>query len=174
MYLDGLYKVIPLEIERRTKGVYFDMVPQFLAKKVDSIERVHHDNSVFSPGSVGDVSRPWYMHPFQDDYLMTLQGTRSIELYNFEHDKIEKFELSRDYVKKDGKIIYDGAAILHWPKNVFHRNASGENGSTSINLAVRYKGFNIDTEFNIYDIDFKNKKAFVIRKGALDQPISNK
>ncbi len=60
--------------------------------------------------------------------------------------------------------------MLVWPCGVFHRIVScPEQGSGSVNFAVRYEGFNIRTNFNIYDLDTESGKYKVIREGHLDQ-----
>jgi hypothetical protein len=38
-----------------------------------------------------------------------------------------------------------------------------------VNLAVHYEGFDIRTNFNIYDVDVATGKFHVIRKGDEDQ-----
>jgi len=69
---EGLYKIIPLKLFRKTKGVSFDILPKEIVPKVDAVDRVIHSKSAVSPGPVGDVAEPWYMHPHQDDNLMVL------------------------------------------------------------------------------------------------------
>jgi hypothetical protein len=166
----GLYKIIPLKPFRKTPGVMFDIVPMEMFPRIDGIDRVIHEGGAVSPGSVGDVIRPWYMHPFQEDHLMVLQGTRYTELYTSDHGKIEVFDVSPGYIKKNGEIIFDGPAILSWPSNVFHRIKSDDRtGSISVNLAKRHEGFDIKTNFSIYSLDIGNGAYEVIREGYLDQ-----
>jgi hypothetical protein len=53
----------------------------------------------------------------------------------------------------------------------FHRIRSDEeSGSASINFAVRYEGFDVRTNFNVYDLDPVGGKYRMIRAGYLDQP----
>lgn len=59
--------------------------------------------------------------------------------------------------------------MLVWPRNVFHRIVSGEEGSASLNFALRYPGFDIDTNFSVYDLDAATGRHEVIREGRLDQ-----
>ena len=54
--------------------------------------------------------------------------------------------------------------------NVFHRIKSGPEGSKSLNFAVRYEGFDIRTNFNIYDLDVDSGEYSVAREGHKDQP----
>ena len=79
--MSSLYRIIPLRILRRTEGVKFDeMVPSDIPK-INGIDRVIHGPNSISPGPVENVTRPWYMHPGQDDNLMVLQGTRYIDIF---------------------------------------------------------------------------------------------
>ncbi len=166
-----LYKVIPLQALRRTPGVLFDCIPPELLPKIDSIDRVMHEHGAISPGPIGDVLRPWYMHPFQDDHLMVLQGTRYVDIYSVKHGKIEHFEVSPNKIIKNGKVIYDGPSFLVWPRGVFHRIQSDpQTGSASINFATHYEGFDLKTNFSIYDLDPATGEFKVIREGSLDQP----
>ena len=166
----GLYKIIPLKPFRETPGVSFHVVPKDIFTRVDGIDRVVHTGGAISPGPVGDVERPWYMHPFQEDYLLVLQGIRYTDVYTVDHGIIERFEVSADKIVKNGKVLYDGPAMLVWPCSVFHRIRSDDKiGSISLNFAVRHDGFDIDTNFSIYSVDVEKGKYKVIRKGSLDQ-----
>jgi hypothetical protein len=54
---------------------------------------------------------------------------------------------------------------------VFHLITSDPiEGSASVNLATHYEGFDIETNFSIYDLDVDTGEYKVIRKGSLDQP----
>jgi hypothetical protein len=168
---EGLYKIIPLKLFRKTKGVSFDILPKEIVPKVDAVDRVIHSKSAVSPGPVGDVAEPWYMHPHQDDNLMVLQGVRHVDIYTTAHGKIESFVVTPNEIMQDGRTIYDGAALLVWPRGVFHRVKSLEEGSASVNLATHYEGIDMRTNFNIYDLDIQTGKFKVIREGHLDQSI---
>ena len=109
------------------------------------------------------------MHPHQDDNLIVLFGTRSVDIYTPEHGKIETFKVTPDKVFKNGKLLYDGPAMLVWPCYVFHRVESFEEGSASLNFAVHYEGLDMDTNFNIYDVNTTTKDVKMIRKGIEDQ-----
>ena len=81
-----MYRIIPLRILRRTRGVMFDeMVPSDIPK-ISGIDRVIHGPNSISPGPIEDspipVKRPWYMHPGQDDNLLVLQGSRYIDIFD--------------------------------------------------------------------------------------------
>jgi len=165
----GFYKVLALQPFRKTKGVAFDILPKNLIPKIDAIDRVIHKHKAVSPGPVGDVHEPWYMHPHQDDNLMVLQGVRYVDIYIKARGRIESFVITPERLEQNGKILYDGPALLVWPRAVFHRIKSGEEGSASINLATHYEGIDMRTNFNIYDLDTTTGKFKVIREGHLDQ-----
>jgi len=167
----GLYKVIPLNIFRRTPGVYFDNVPAKAFPNISAIDRVVHVSNAISPGPVGDVKRPWYMHPHQDDNLIVVCGTRYVELYTKQHGRIEEFMVTPELVKKGDTVVFEGAAMLCWPHAVFHRVQSLQEGSAAINFAVHHEGIDIRTNFNIYDVDIETGKFRLIREGSLDQPV---
>ncbi|MDP8212259.1 MAG: hypothetical protein P9X22_03075 [Candidatus Zapsychrus exili] len=166
----GLYKILPLESFRQTPGVHFDIIPLDVIPRIDGIDRVIHEGGAISPGSVGEVKRPWYMHTGQEDYLLVLGGTRYTDIYNVEHKQVERFEVAPNYIKKNDKMFYEGAAMLVWPCNVFHRiKSSDDTGSVSINFAVRNEKFDINNNFSIYDVNTDTDKYVVIREGHLDQ-----
>ncbi|UCD27818.1 MAG: hypothetical protein JSV03_12025 [Planctomycetota bacterium] len=169
-----LYRIISFEILRETPGVIFDKVPIGAFPHIDAVQRVIHERGVISPGTVGDVERPWYMHPYQDDNLIVLHGIRFVDIYTPAHGKVESFVVSNRLVKKNDTVIHEGPAMLVWPRGVFHRIRScDKEGSASINLAVHYDGYDIRTNFNIYDLDPQTGEYRVIREGHLDQPASS-
>jgi hypothetical protein len=166
-----LYRIVRIKILRRTPNVDFDAVPMALLPRIDAIDRVMHQPGAVSPGPVGDVARPWYMHPCQADNLMVLRGTRTVDIYTPEHGQVETFTVGPNVVVHNGEVKYEGPAMLVWPRKVFHRITSdGKEGSSSVNFAVHYEGFNLRSNFNIYDLDTKTGTFHVIREGHLDQP----
>jgi hypothetical protein len=165
----NLYRIIELKPFRRTEGVLFDLFPMDSIAHIDSIDRVLHDHSAVSPGPIGAVSRPWYMHTHQDDNLIVLHGKRDVDIYNKEHGKIEHFTVYPDKILKDDKLIHNGGVILVFPPGVFHRIVSGEDGSASLNFAVHHEGFDIRNNFNIYDLNTDTGEYHVIREGFKDQ-----
>ncbi len=165
----GLYKAITMQPFRRTEGVSFDILPRELVPRVDAIDRVIHKRDAVSPGPVGDIPEPWYMHPHQADNLLVLQGIRHVEIYTREHGRIESFVVTPERLEHNGKILYEGPVLLGWPRAVFHRIKSGASGSASINLATHYEGIDMRTNFNIYDLDTETGKFRVIREGHQDQ-----
>ncbi len=169
----GFYRIVRLNPFRRTSGVYFDNVPTDAIPRIDAIDRVIHEKAAVSPGPVAGVERPWYMHPCQDDNLVVLYGTRFVDIYKRDHGRIESFVVKPNHIEKDGRILVPGPAMLVWPRGVFHRIRSGEEGSASLNFAVHYPGIDMRTNFNIYDLDPETGAFETIREGHLDQdPLS--
>lgn len=167
--IPGFYRVVALQPFRRTSGVSFDILPKTLVPKIDAVDRVIHSKSAVSPGPVNDVMEPWYMHPCQDDNLIVLQGVRYVDIYIKSHGRIESFVITPERIEHGKRLLYEGPALLVWPRGVFHRIKSGENGSASINLATHYEGIDMRTNFNIYDLDTQSGDFKVIREGHLDQ-----
>jgi|TARA_Y100000310_G_scaffold93932_1_gene91516 hypothetical protein len=166
--IKGVAFIIPLNLLRKTPKVEFYNVYGVLSH-LSAIDKVIHQKNAVSPSVKGSkVKRPWYMHPCQEDNLLVHEGKRFIDLYSIKHGKIERFEATSEYIKHNGKLIFKGAAILGWPINVFHRVRS-PNGSISTNYAKHYKNFDLRTNFNIYDLDMKNKKFKILRAGHKDQ-----
>lgn len=164
--IEWLFHIIPLKRLRHTDNVDFDVMSFF--HEFNWIDIVTHKKWAKSPWSVWKKNELWYMHPNQEDNMITLSWNRFVELYTKEHWKIEIFEISHECIKWNWKIILDWPWILWWPVNVFHRNYSPE-GSVSMNFAVRSNEFDIDTEFNIYDLNTENWEFKVARVGKLDQ-----
>jgi hypothetical protein len=167
--VEGFYQIIKLHNFRSTERVDFDLIPKSFFHGVGSIDRVIHQPAAVSPGAVGDVSRPWYMHPYQEDKLIVLHGVRNIDLYSPELDRLEHFVVTPDKIVMDGETLVEGGGVLTWSPNVFHRVVSGDEGSACMNLATHLEGFDIRTNFNIYDLDLQTGSYRVIREGHLDQ-----
>lgn len=163
------YKVIKLKEFRKTEGVVFDVMVKSMIPKIDGIDRVIHQKGATSPGKVGSVEKAWYMHTHQEDNLIVLHGVRYVELYMPEHGKIERFTVTPDYIEHNGERILDGGGLVTWSTNVFHRITSGDDGSASINLATHLEGFDVKTNFNIYDLDVETGEYELLREGYKDQ-----
>jgi hypothetical protein len=91
--IPGLYRIMAMNVLRRTPGVFFDTVPLDLIHRIDAMDRVIHDKGARSPGPVDQVAAPWYMHLQQDDNLAVLHGTRQVELYSRDYGKVEVFSV---------------------------------------------------------------------------------
>ena len=169
-----LYRLIPLRMLRRTTGVIFDeMVPSDIPK-IHGIDKVIHSANSISPGPVEDstppCNRPWYMHPGQDDNLLVLQGTRYVDIFCPKTKEKASFIVTPDKIYKNDKLYYDGSAMVVWPAGIFHRIISGEEGSISINFATRGKDYDMNTSFNIYDLNLETGEYQLLKKGIEDQP----
>lgn len=169
MHVPDFYTIIPMKEFRRTPGVEFHILSRDSIPRVDGVDRVIHATNAQSPGPVGNVERPWYMHTHQDDNLIVLSGSRTVDIYHPRIRTIMTFVITPDRILADGKTVYGEPAILVWPRGVFHRIVSGSEGSASLNLATRYEGYDISTNFSIYDLDKDSGEYRVIRKGELDQ-----
>ena len=168
----GLYHVIPMRPLRRTPGVIFDFLRIGDLGEVSAFDRVIHQRGAVSPGPVGDVSRPWYMHTHQIDNLIVLHGTRYVELYTPAHGRLEQFTVKPDLILHGDEVLFEGAGILGWPVGVFHRIIScAKEGSASLNLAIHTAGFDLRTNFSIYGLDLTSGAHRVIREGHLDQAV---
>ena len=165
-----MYRILPLRTLRRTAGVLFDEVSKSDIPKIHGIDRVIHKANGVSPGPVGAVKRPWYMHTGQDDNLMVLQGERFVDIYCPVRKEKASFIITPDKVYKNGKIYCEQPAMVVWPSGIFHRIISGSEGSISVNLSTRTDKFSLDDNFNIYDLDTQTGRYEVIRDGKLDQP----
>ncbi|MDC7226484.1 MAG: hypothetical protein PQJ61_06945 [Spirochaetales bacterium] len=169
MQTDGFYRIIPMKEFRRTPGVEFHIMTKDTIPRIDGVDRVIHETDALSPGSIGDIARPWYMHRHQDDNLLVLSGKRTVDIYHRPTKQMLSFEATRDEIKMNGETVYSEPAILVWPRGVFHRIKSGKEGSASLNLATRYEGFDIKTNFSIYDLNIETGEYREIRRGDLDQ-----
>lgn len=165
---EGFFKITALKLYRKTVGVTFDAVPMGGLSSLKAIDRVLHDHGAYSPGSVGAVERPWYMHDSQEDNLVVLAGFRDIDL--FKDGRLVHFRLSPHHIEMGDALLYDQPVMLSWSTRVFHRIVSSpEKGSASINLAVRLPGFDIRTNFSIYELNVESGEYRIIREGHLDQ-----
>lgn len=168
--IQDLFRIIPLQKLRRTPGVFFDALPMEFLPSIEAIDRVIHQKGAVSPGPVGDVELPWYMHPCQDDNLIVLHGTRYVWISSRKHHKVERFTVQPDQIYHNDELVCDQPAMLVWPHGVFHRIKSCDvTGSCSLNLAVHYTGFSLENNFNIYDLDPATGTYTLIREGYLDQ-----
>ncbi len=172
--MSHLYRLVPLRILRRTAGVKFDELVPSDIPKIHGIDRVIHGPNSISPGPIEDctppVKRPWYMHPSQDDNLLVLFGTRYVDIYNPKTSDKASFIITPDKVYKNDKLYYDGPAMITWPAGIFHRIISGEDGSISLNMATRLSNFNLDDNFNIYDLNVYTGEFRLLKDGVDDQP----
>lgn len=96
------------------------------------------------------------MHPNQDDNLLVLHGERNVDIYTKEYGKVESFTIAIDCVYKNSELVCLGRFISVWPRGVFHRNASGEDGLIANNLATA-----MIKPISIYMILVRNPGSFL-------------
>ena len=168
--MSTLYRLVPLRILRRTPGVLFDEIVPSDIPKIHGVDRVIHSANSISPGPIDDVTRPWYMHTGQDDNLLVLQGTRYIDIYNPKTKENASFIITPEKVYKNEKLYYNGPAMVVWPAGIFHRIISGSEGSISVNFASRTNKFNLEDNFNIYDLNQSTGEYKLLKEGIDDQP----
>jgi len=168
--VDRVYTILRLFRLRETPGVSFDVLQGRVVPCLDGVDRVVHQAGALSPGPVGKVERPWYMHPGQDDHLLVLAGKRYVDLYSPILQRVVSFEVEPDRIVREGVLVCDTACLLAWNRGVFHRiRSDAALGSRSVNLATHYPEFDIDTNFSIYDLDVETGAFRVLRQGAADQ-----
>lgn len=167
--IKDFYSITPLTLFRKTEGVVFDLMPKDIVEKAISVDRVIHDKGAISPGKFGNIKRPWYMHYHQKDNLLVLHGYRNVELYSRELKRKVVFKIFPDKIYRDGELLAEEGVVLSWSFNIFHRIISGEDGSASLNFAIREEGFDIKTNFNIYSLDEDTGDFTSIRDGYKDQ-----
>ncbi len=172
--MSTLYRLIPLRMLRRKPGVKFDEIVPSDIPKIHGVDRVIHAPNSISPGPIEDatppVKRPWYMHSGQDDNLMVLQGTRYVDIFNPKTKESASFIITPDNVYKNEKLYYDGPAMVVWPAGIFHRIISGSEGSISINFSSRDTKFDLNDNFNIYDLNKYTGEYRLLKEGLEDQP----
>jgi len=171
-YIENLCFIMPLHKLRETPNVSFYQIDG-VVKDLAGVDLVIHGEGGKSPTIEGDDTWYWYMHTDQEDKLVVHSGVRLVELYSCKHGKVETFKVTADAIYHNDEKIFDGAAILGWPPEVFHRVHS-PHGSVSTNYAARMSGFDIDTNFNIYQLDVDTGAYKVARIGAQDQPSLSK
>jgi hypothetical protein len=175
--MNKYYEIIEIKNFRHTEKVDFYTLPFF--KEATAVDLVVHEPYANSPGKAQDIERPWYCHRHQVDNLLVIKGNRIVDLYYPEYGSIETFNVGHDSISKlaldnYGKIIREdivskGLAIFKWKEGVYHRVRSGEEGSISINLAIHLPELDMETNFNIYDLNIDTSEPTLLREGFKDQ-----
>ena len=149
------------------------MVPSDIPK-IHGVDRVIHEAYATSPGPVDDgthsIARPWYMHTGQDDNLLVLQGERSVDIFCPSRRESASFIVTPEKIYKNNKLYHDAPAMIVWPAGIFHRIVSGKDGSISVNFATRTDKFDLEDNFNIYNLDVATGDYHLVRNGRDDQP----
>ena len=60
--------------------------------------------------------------------------------------------------------------MIVWPAGIFHRIISGDEGSISINFSTRTNKFNLDDNFNIYNLNVYTGEHMIIKEGSEREP----
>ena len=60
--------------------------------------------------------------------------------------------------------------MVVWPAGIFHRIISGEEGSISVNFSTRTKNFDLNNNFNIYNLCTTTGEYTLLKDGTDDQP----
>ena len=167
-YIENLCFIIPLKPLRATPNVNFFSV-EGVVEGLSGVDLVIHEPGGKSPLIANDENWYWYMHTDQEDKLVVHNGKRHVQLFSSKHGQAEEFEVTPDAIYHNGNKIYEGAAILGWEPYVFHRVHSPD-GSISTNYAKRLEGFDMNTNFNIYNLDCESGVYSMVRLGSLDQP----
>ena len=162
-----LASLTPLDSFRKTPEVKFLKLDD-VSKSSSAVNYIFHEPGAKSPQIENKKGHFWYMHTKQKDNMIVHRGYRIIELYSKRHGKKETFELSNNFVKLNGKIIYNGPAILSWPPLVFHRITSPK-GSVSTNYAYYYQNFTKEHNYNIFNLDLSNGNCKIVRQASLDE-----
>ena len=167
-YIPDLCFIYPYTLLRQTPNVTFYSLDA-LIPDLEGIDLVIHQPGAKSPTIRGRDTWFWYMHTHQEDKLVVHSGMRIVELYSIAHGQVERFEVCPGEIWHNGEKINDTPAMLGWGPHTFHRVMSPQ-GSVSTNYATRVAGFDLRTNFNIYDLDVTTGHYEVVRLGAEDQP----
>ncbi len=170
--IENFYHITGFTPFRQTPGVLFESMDTSFIDRISVVDRVRHESGAVSPGPIDEVERPWYMHPYQSDNLLVVHGKRTVDLFNPVTKELVRIESTHNEVKVNGTVVCNTSAVVGWSQGIFHRIVSDpKQGSDSLNFATHYDGFDIDTNFNIYDVNLETGDYREIRRGKLDQNI---
>ena len=142
----NLYRIIPLHVLRKTPGVSFDLVPTDVLPRMTASTASCMTATPFRPGRLATSIAPGICTLAKTTIFVILHGVRFIEIYIREHSRIESFEATPHQIRQDGQIVYDGPAMLVWPRRMLHRIRSDANvGSSSVKKTVAYEDFDVRT-----------------------------
>ncbi len=132
-----MFELIPYQKFRDTPSVRF-----FDVTIADSNARdlVFHEGAAVSPNNDPEGSWQFYLHPNQEDNLLTLSGGRTFYLVNLSWEN--PFHIVRLEANGD---------ILRIPPGTFHRSVSDATGSLVLNQAVRTARATVASEFRVYN-----------------------
>lgn len=110
------------------------------------------------------------MHRGQSDHLMVLQGERLVELYCSSKNTLVRFRLTPNEIFKEETLLYEGAYILSWPPEIFHRIVTVRGGSISVNFVTYISDVNFEHNFGVYDVNTTNGSFMLIRSSVSNNP----
>ena len=116
---------------------------------------VIHEGPAVSPNNTQDGFWQFYLHPHQEDNLLSLTGGRTFYLVNFDWEY--PFHIVR---------LESGGNILRIPPGTFHRSVSDPDGSLVLNQAVRKAEAKLENEFRVYDSGKISRLLWVTSKTA--------
>lgn len=132
-----MFELLSYEKFRDTPSVrFFDIT----ISASNARDLVYHDGPAISPNNTAESAWQFYLHPNQEDNLLSLKGGRTFFLVNFAWEI--PFHIVR--LEANGKI-------LRIPPNTFHRSISDPDGSLVLNQAVRTAKATVHSEFRVYN-----------------------
>ncbi len=132
-----MFELLSYEKFRDTPSVRFFDITIATSNVRDLVD---HDGPAISPNNTSEDDWQFYMHPNQEDNLLSLKGGRTFFLINFAWEI--PFHIVR--LEANGKI-------LRIPPNTFHRSISDPDGSLVLNQAVRTTKATVHSEFRVYN-----------------------
>lgn len=133
-----MFEMLPYEVFRDTPSVKFYDVT---VDHSNARDLVVHTGPAISPNNDNE-NQAWqfYKHSYQEDNLLALSGGRTFFLVNL------SWEYPYHIVRLEA-----GGEILRIPPGTYHRSVSDPGGSIVLNQAIRYDGFDVQSEFQIHN-----------------------
>mgnify|MGYP001158095804 CR=1 FL=1 len=149
-----MFELIPYTRFRDTPSVRFFDVTISDSNARDLV--IHSGPAVSPPNDLQSGAWQFYLHPHQDDNLLSAGGGRTFFLVNLAWD--HPFHIVR---------LDNGGDILHIPRGTFHRSVSDPDGSVVLNQAKRDPSACVVREFRVYNSSKIPKLYQVTSKGAI-------
>lgn len=152
-----MFELLSYEKFRDTPSVrFFDIT----IAASNARDLVYHDGPAISPNNTPEDAWQFYMHPNQEDNLLSLKGGRTFFLINFAWET--PFHIVR--LEANGKI-------LRIPPNTFHRSISDPEGSLVLNQGVRTAKATLHSEFRVYNsAEIPRLQRLIAEKMATGKP----
>ncbi|MEO0988086.1 MAG: redox protein [Cyanobacteria bacterium J06639_14] len=132
-----MFELLSFERFRDTPSVQFFNIT---VQDSNARDLVFHDGPAVSPNNTAMGAWQFYLHPNQEDNLLSVSGGRTFHLVNF------SWQYPFHEVRLDAN-----SHILRIPPGTFHRSVSDPNGSLVINQAVRTQQATVESEFRVYN-----------------------